>query len=454
MAARTRSREDRLVQNPKPKSCSLFKAVRCQGSSRNLKGGFERRPYVGIALTGLAVLRSVGADAAVAFVADLTERLWICVREAVEHTMEGFAHGLDGGGGIVVGAAEGLGDDLVDDAASLHVRRRELEGIGGLGGPAGIAEDYGGARFGRYNGEVGVFEHTDVVSGAHGERPAGTSLPDNDRDYGHRYFGQRHEIGRDGPRLSPLLRTSARKGAGGIHQHDHGQPEPGGKLIETLYLAVALRVGHPEIALHAAVYVGTFIVAEEDDVVVPNSGEAAAHGGVVAEEPITGELVEIVGQGIAVGPEVRTFGVAGDLHALVRREVGVDAPAGRVEGIFEAGDLPPKLFARSGEPPELDDALLEVLDRALEVEDHGKNPNSRSRSPFKLRRCTMRSTIPCSLWNSAVWKSSGSLSRVVCSMTRAPVNPILAPGSAKTTSAAVANEAVTPPKVGSVSTET
>ena len=106
MAARTRSREDRLVQNPKPKSCSLFKAVRCQGSSRNLIiGGFERRPYVGIALTGLAVLRSVGADAAVAFVADLTERLWICVREAVEHTMQGFAHGLDGGGGIVVGAA-------------------------------------------------------------------------------------------------------------------------------------------------------------------------------------------------------------------------------------------------------------------------------------------------------------------------------------------------------------
>ena len=35
-----------------------------------------------------------------------------------------------------------------------------------------------------------------------------------------------------------------------------------------------------------------------------------------------------------------------------------------------------------------------------------------------------------------------------------PVNPILAPGSANTTSAAVANEAVTPPKVGSVKTDT
>src|SRR5215203_4045258 len=208
-------------------------------------------------------------------------------------------------------------------------------------------------------------------------------------------------------------------------------------------------MGHAEVALDPAIDVRSFVVTKEDDIVVPDPGEPASHGRVVAEEPVAGELVEIVGQGVAVSPEVRTLGVAGHLDALVRGEVGVDAPSGRVECLFEAGDLPPQLRARAGEPPELRDALLEVLDRALEVEDHGRNPNSRSRSPFKLGRCTMRSTIPCSLWNSAVWKPSG-----ICSMTRTPVNPILAPGSARTTSAAVANEAVTPPKVGSVRTET
>src|SRR5215203_212204 len=208
-------------------------------------------------------------------------------------------------------------------------------------------------------------------------------------------------------------------------------------------------MGHPEVALHPAVDVRSFIVADEDDVVVTDPGQSPSYGRVVAEEPVAGELVEIVGQGVAVGPEIRTLGVAGHLYALVRGEVGVDTPSGRVEGLFEARDLPPQLSARAGEAPELRDALLEVLDRALEVEDHGRNPSSPSRSPFRLRRCTMRSTIPCSLWNSAVWKPSG-----ICSMTRTPVNPILAPGSARTTSAAVANEAVTPPKVGSVRTET
>jgi hypothetical protein len=48
----------------------------------------------------------------------------------------------------------------------------------------------------------------------------------------------------------------------------------------------------------------------------------------------------------------------------------------------------------------------------------------------------------------------GRRSRVVCSITRAPANPMRAPGSAMITSAAVAKLAVTPPNVGSVRTET
>src|SRR5215204_870917 len=409
---------------------------------------------MGIALTTLTILCGVGADATVAFIADFAEGLRIGLRETVEHAVQGFAHGLDCGGGIVVGAAKGLGDYLVDDAASLHVGRGELECFRGFGRPLGISEDDRRARLGRYDGEVGVLEHPYVVGGAHGERAARTALADDGRDHGHRYAGQRHEVGGDGPGLPPLLCAPPGESAGRIDERDHGQPEPGGELVEAHYLAVALGMGHTEVAFDPAVDVCPFVVADEDDVVVPDPGETAPHGGVVAEEPVARELVEIVGQGIAVGPEVRAPWVAGDLHALIRGEIGVDAPTGRVEGIFQAGDFRPQLGTRASEPSELRDAFLEVLDRALEVEDHGRNPSNLSRSPFRLRRCTMRSTIPCSLWDSAVWKPSGSRSRVVCSITLAPVNPILAPGSASTTSAAVANEAVTPPKVGSVKTET
>src|SRR6185312_5099108 len=67
-------------------------------------------------------------------------------------------------------------------------------------------------------------------------------------------------------------------------------------------------------------------------------------------------------------------------------------------------------------------------------------------------RCTTRSTMPCSRRYSARWKPSGSFSRIVSSMTRAPAKPITAPGSAMVMSPSIANEAETPPVVGSVST--
>jgi DNA-binding SARP family transcriptional activator/Tfp pilus assembly protein PilF len=46
------------------------------------------------------------------------------------------------------------------------------------------------------------------------------------------------------------------------------------------------------------------------------------------------------------------------------------------------------------EPVQLGDALLEVPDRALELQDHDVNPRSRSRSPLRASRCTILSTIP------------------------------------------------------------
>ena len=55
--------------------------------------------------------------------------------------------------------------------------------------------------------------------------------------------------------------------------------------------------------------------------------------------------------------------------------------------------------------------------------------------------------------NSARWKSSGSFSPMVCSMTLGPAKPISAPGSARITSPREAKLAVTPPVVGSVRTE-
>ena len=75
----------------------------------------------------------------------------------------------------------------------------------------------------------------------------------------------------------------------------------------------------------------------------------------------------------------------------------------------------------------------------------------RSRSS---RRSTIMSTAPLSCRNSARWKPSGSFTRTVVSITRGPAKPTRVLGSAMTMSPTKAKLAETPPKVGSVSTET
>ena len=77
---------------------------------------------------------------------------------------------------------------------------------------------------------------------------------------------------------------------------------------------------------------------------------------------------------------------------------------------------------------------------------------SRNRSRISSR-LTIWSMSPCLSRNSALWKPGGSACLVVSRMTRAPANPIDAPGSAMITSPKVAKLAVTPPMVGSVRME-
>ena len=67
-------------------------------------------------------------------------------------------------------------------------------------------------------------------------------------------------------------------------------------------------------------------------------------------------------------------------------------------------------------------------------------------------RGTTWSTKPCSRRNSDRWKPFGSFSPIVSLVTRAPEKPMSAPGSARTMSPSDANDARTPPVVGSVST--
>ncbi len=100
-----------------------------------------------------------------------------------------------------------------------------------------------------------------------------------------------------------------------------------------------------------------------------------------------------------------------------------------------------RVLERLGHPEKRVPPVMHVAgtERALPARMPPINTLTRSaRVSRSLWRCTTMSIMPCSVRYSARWKPSGSFSRMVCSMTRGPANPISAPGSAMCTSPSIA----------------
>src|SRR3989338_8924872 len=86
--------------------------------------------------------------------------------------------------GIMVGAAERFGNDLVNNAEFAQIFRRDLERFGGQRGLDGVAPEDGSATFRGNNRIISVLQNTDPVRDPYPQGAAATSFTDdrgNDR---------------------------------------------------------------------------------------------------------------------------------------------------------------------------------------------------------------------------------------------------------------------------------
>src|SRR5439155_1634007 len=79
-------------------------------------------------------------------------------------------------------------------------------------------------------------------------------------------------------------------GARGVHQRDHGGAELLGEVHETQRLAVALGMGHPEIAPQVLLRVTTLLVPDDHDTDAVEPRPPRDHRRVVAEQPVAVQL--------------------------------------------------------------------------------------------------------------------------------------------------------------------
>ena len=98
---------------------------------------------------------------------------------------DGFAHIVHHGFVIAVGAAQGLGDDLVDQLEALQSLGRDAEGLCGIGGFFGGFPQNGSAAFGRNHGIGGVLQHVHGIAHGNGQRTAGAAFANYGADNRH-----------------------------------------------------------------------------------------------------------------------------------------------------------------------------------------------------------------------------------------------------------------------------
>ena len=240
-----------------------------------------------------------------------------------------------------------LRDDDVDDAEFELVGGGHPHREGRGRGPVRRAPQDRRAALRADDGVDGVLEGDDHVADGDGERTARASLPGDDRHDRGAQAGHQPDRAGDGLGDAALLGLRAGVGAGDVDEGHDGQAEPLAELHEPHRLAIALRVGHPEVAADVLLRLGALLLAEDDDPSAVDRGQAADDGGVVAEQAVAVELDEVVGHRREQLEGVGPLEVSGQLDACPDRGLRVGRRQGWSRRSRPAADRP-----RRAAPPE------------------------------------------------------------------------------------------------------
>ena len=175
----------------------------------------------------------------------------------------------------------------------------------------------------------GVLEGDDDVADGDRERAARAALPGDDRHDRRPEAG--HEPDRAGDRVgdAAFLGLGAGMGAGDVDERHDRQAEPLGELHDPHRLAVALGVGHPEVAPDVLVRLGALLLADDDEPPAVDPGESRDDRLVVAERAVAVELDELVGHRRHELERVRPLDVPGELDPRPDRVAWIGRLGGR-----------------------------------------------------------------------------------------------------------------------------
>src|SRR4051812_20150947 len=271
---------------------------------------------------------------------------------------------------IAMRATERLADDLVDKAKGFQAARGDGERLGRLGRHRRIAPENGRATLGRDHRVRGVLHHLHNVAYRDGERPARSALADYGDDDGHAQARHFEQVAADGLRLAALFGVDSRVGARRVDEREYRQLELLGQLHQAQRLAVALGLGHAEVAQDLFLGVAALLMADDHAGRALEARQTAHDRGVLRVRAVAVQLFEVGEQCLNVVQCVGPLRMARDLRDLPRRELAVDVLGEGVAALGEAldfvGDIGRRVVLHKAQ---FLDAVLKLRDGLLELEE-------------------------------------------------------------------------------------
>ena len=239
---------------------------------------------------------------------------------------------LGGIGRVVLGAAGRLLDDDVDDPQGLLVGRCHLHGERRGGRLVRRPPQDRRAALRADDAVDRVLERDDDVADGDRERAARATLPGDDRHDRRPEAGHGSDRAGDGIGDAAFLGLGSGMGARDVDEGHDREAEPLGELHDPHRLAVALGMGHPEVAPDVLVRLGALLLADHDEPVAVDPGEARHDRLVVAERPVAVELHELIGHRGHELERVGALDVPGELDACPDGAARVGRLGGRAVG--------------------------------------------------------------------------------------------------------------------------
>jgi hypothetical protein len=201
-----------------------------------------------------------------------------------------------------------------------------VEVFGGLPDGRLVFPEDGRAALGRNNRIIGVFEHEDPVADADAQRPAASSLADDQADDRHPEPGHDLQVVGDRLGLAPLLGPDAGISALRVNESNDWKAEFFRFPEDAIGFAVPLGIHLAEVAVEPFAGRPALLMAHDGYGPPLIEGQSGDQGRIIGEPAVPVHLHEIGCQGFDVIEGHRPLGMPGDLNDLTRDQAGLDFP--------------------------------------------------------------------------------------------------------------------------------